>query len=47
MAVTFGTTGSDTRTGTGVSDTIFGWARGGNATSPSGNDTLNGGGGND
>ncbi len=28
-------------------DTIYGWAPGGNANSPSGNDTLNGNAGND
>lgn len=47
MAIIYGTTGSDTKTGNSGDDTIFGWANGGNANSPSGNDTLNGAAGND
>lgn len=47
MAIIYGTTGPDTRTGNSGNDTIFGWANGGNANSPSGNDTLNGAAGND
>ena len=47
MAVIYGTTGSDIRNGTQGNDTIYGWAKGGNASSPSGNDTLNGNSGND
>ena len=47
MAIIYGTTGSDRRNGTQGNDTIYGWARGGNASSPSGNDALNGLAGND
>jgi Ca2+-binding RTX toxin-like protein len=47
MSVIYGTTGADIKTGTTGQDTIYGWARGGNANSPSGNDTLNGASGND
>ncbi len=47
MAIIFGTTGPDRRNGNSVNDTIYGWAEGGNANSPSGNDTLNGFDGND
>lgn len=42
MAAIYGTTNSDTISGTTANDTLYGWARGGNASSPSGNDTLNG-----
>ncbi|WP_445635813.1 pre-peptidase C-terminal domain-containing protein [Nostoc sp. DSM 114161] len=47
MAITFGTTGSETKNGTSGNDTIVGWASGGNANTTSGNDTLNGLAGND
>ncbi|MEH1938437.1 MAG: DVUA0089 family protein [Nostoc sp.] len=47
MAVIYGTTSPDTRNGTSGDDTIYGWVNGGNANSPSGNDTLNGAAGND
>ncbi|MEH2112980.1 calcium-binding protein [Nostoc sp.] len=47
MAVIYGTTNPDTRNGTSGDDTIYGWANGGNANSPSGNDILNGAAGND
>ncbi|MEH2457819.1 DVUA0089 family protein [Nostoc sp.] len=47
MAVIYGSTTPDTRNGTSGDDTIYGWANGGNANSPSGNDTLNGAAGND
>jgi Ca2+-binding RTX toxin-like protein len=47
MATFYGTEGSDKRNCTSDSDTIYGWVRGGNALSPSGNDTLNGAAGND
>ncbi len=48
MATIYSTTGSDTRNGTSGNDTIYGWAIiGGNASSTSGNDTLNGAAGND
>ncbi|MBN3897779.1 MAG: hypothetical protein HWQ41_21680 [Nostoc sp. NOS(2021)] len=47
MAVIYGTTSPDTRNGTSGDDTIYGWINGGNANSPSGNDTLNGAAGND
>jgi Ca2+-binding RTX toxin-like protein len=42
MAIIYGTTGPDTKRGTPGNDEIYGWARGGNATSTSGNDTLSG-----
>jgi Ca2+-binding RTX toxin-like protein len=47
MAIIYGTTNSETLSGTDSSDKIFGWAKGGNEDSPSGNDTLYGKGGND
>ncbi|MFN6538014.1 MAG: hypothetical protein RM021_016800 [Nostoc sp. EkiNYC01] len=47
MAVTYGTTGSDTINGTSGNDAIYGWASGGNANSASANDILNGADGND
>ena len=47
MAIIYGTGGPDTKNGTKANDTIYGWARGGNASSPSGNDTLTGAFGND
>lgn len=47
MAVIYGTTGPDTRNGTSANDTIYGWAFGGNASSPFNNDTLQGAAGND
>ncbi|MEH2053579.1 calcium-binding protein [Nostoc sp.] len=47
MAITFGTTGNDTKNGTSGNDTIVGWASNGSATSISGNDILNGLAGND
>ena len=47
MADIYGTTGSDTKNGTEGNDIIYGWARGGNANSLSGNDTLNGNAGDD
>ncbi|MEH2435881.1 MAG: calcium-binding protein [Nostoc sp.] len=47
MAITFGTTSPNKINGTLGDDTIVGWASGGNVTSPSGNDTLNGLAGND
>ncbi len=47
MAVIYGTSGVDTKNGTQENDTIYGWAKGGNASSPSGNDTLSGKAGND
>jgi len=47
MPTIYGTTGPDTRNGTLGHDNIYGWAKGGNASSPSGNDTLNGKAGND
>lgn len=47
MAVYFGTTGADAITGGTANDTLYGWATGGNASTPSGNDRLNGGAGND
>jgi Ca2+-binding RTX toxin-like protein len=42
MATIYGSTGSETINGTSENDILYGWARGGNADSPSGNDTLNG-----
>ncbi|MCC5665386.1 calcium-binding protein [Nostoc sp. CHAB 5784] len=47
MAFIFGKTTADNLSGTSGNDTIVGWASGGNANSPSGNDTLNGLAGND
>ena len=47
MKVIYGTQGPDTRNGTSGNDSIYGWAKGGNASSLSGNDTLNGATGND
>jgi len=47
MAIIYGTTNSETVNGTDSSDKIFGWAKGGNENSPSGNDNLSGKGGND
>ena len=47
MAFIFGTTSPDKISGTSENDTIVGWASGGNANSPSGNDILNGLAGND
>jgi Ca2+-binding RTX toxin-like protein len=47
MAVIYGTTGSDKKTGTKEPDLIHGWATGGDYTSPSGNDTLDGAAGDD
>ena len=47
MAVLYGTTGSETINGTGENDTVYGWASGGDASSASGNDILNGNAGND
>lgn len=43
MADIYGTKGNDELTGQNVNDRVFGWARGGNANSPSGNDYLRGG----
>ncbi|MFN6461907.1 MAG: DVUA0089 family protein [Nostoc sp. DedVER02] len=47
MAFIFGSTSPDSLSGSSGSDTIVGWAFGGDATTTSGNDTLNGEGGND
>lgn len=47
MAVIYGTTNSETLSGTDSNDKIFGWAKGGNENSPSGNDKLYGRRGND
>ena len=47
MAIIYGTTNSETLSGTDSSDKIFGQAKGGNEDSPSGNDTLYGKKGND
>jgi Ca2+-binding RTX toxin-like protein len=47
MAFIFGKTTADNLSGTSGNDTIVGWASGGNANSPSGNDILNGLAGND
>ncbi|MBN3951327.1 MAG: pre-peptidase C-terminal domain-containing protein [Nostoc sp.] len=47
MAFIYGTIGNDKRNGTSGDDIIVGWASGGNANSPSGNDSLNGAAGND
>lgn len=47
MAIIYGTTGADKKTGTTGNDTIYGWAKGGNANSTSGNDTLTSAAGND
>jgi Ca2+-binding RTX toxin-like protein len=47
MAVIYGSNGPDTKNGTTAQDTIYGWVKGGNANSASGNDTLNGAAGND
>ena len=47
MAVKYGTTGSDSLTGTTGNDTLYGWANGGDATSPSGDDLLDGTNGDD
>lgn len=47
MAIQYGTITSDTINGTTDSDTIYGWAMGSNASSPSGKDKLNGNAGND
>lgn len=47
MALIYGTKGPDTKNGTKGNDTMYGWAKGGNASSPSGNDILNGLVGND
>lgn len=40
MATRYGNTSSDIISGTRESDTLYGWAEGGNANSPSGNDQL-------
>lgn len=47
MTVLYGTTGSETINGTGENDTVYGWASGGDASSASGNDILNGNASND
>ncbi|MEH2379130.1 MAG: calcium-binding protein [Nostoc sp.] len=47
MAFIYGTTRPDKINGTLGNDTIVGWAKGGNANIPSGNDSLNGAAGND
>lgn len=47
MAVIYDTTGPNNILGTSGNDLIYGWAKGSNYTSPSGNDTLNGAAGND
>ncbi|MCC5614834.1 pre-peptidase C-terminal domain-containing protein [Nostoc sp. CHAB 5836] len=47
MASIFGTTSPDKINGTSENDSIVGWASGGNANSPSGDDILNGLAGND
>ncbi len=47
MTVIYGTSGFDKRSGTTANDTMYGWARGSNANSLSGDDTLNGSAGND
>lgn len=47
MAVKYGTIGPDIINGTVSDDTLYGWAAGGNATSPSGNDELFGDAGDD
>jgi Ca2+-binding RTX toxin-like protein len=47
MADIYGTTGPDKIKGSGGNDNIYGWVTGGNADSPSGNDTLKGQAGND
>lgn len=47
MAVKYGTTDPDNIPGTSGNDIIYGWASSGNASSTSGNDTLNGAAGND
>lgn len=47
MATKYGTKNPDLINGTNQNDNIFGWAKGGNANSQSGEDTLHGAGGND
>lgn len=47
MAIIYGTTGADFRNGTVNNDTIYGWAKTGNADDVSGDDTLLGNTGND
>lgn len=47
LAIKYGSINPDTIDGTGENDTIYGWAQGNNASSPSGKDQLNGNAGND